>query len=231
MNKEAFTNRARAYTEARPGYAEEAVEYILSLVSKDAVFADIGAGTGKFTEQIARRGYKIFAVEPNADMRGELVKNLAPYPDVSVIDGSAEASSLADSCADVITNAQALRRFDIGLFRAECIRIGKNPLVVTVFNEGDRISVSKKNMDGVSEGYAKATGSLYKNPEIRKFPNPAFFTREKWHMYYSSMEGVPLVGEPGYEEHTAELNKVFDRDIADGVLRQELVTFIYSERF
>ena len=55
MNTEAFTGKAQAYTNARPGYPDEATEYICSLVKPDAVFADVGAGTGKFTSLIALR--------------------------------------------------------------------------------------------------------------------------------------------------------------------------------
>ena len=43
-------------------------------------------------------------------------------------------------------------------------------------------------------------------------------------------EGVPLKGEAGYEAWTAELNERFDRDSVDGVLRENLMTYVYSER-
>ena len=69
INTNGFTGKAQAYAEARPGYPDEAIEYICSLAPKNAVFADIGAGTGKFTSLIARSGNKIFAIEPNEDMR------------------------------------------------------------------------------------------------------------------------------------------------------------------
>ena len=72
MNTEAFTGRAQAYTKARPSYPNGAIDYIRSLVPADAVFADICAGTGKFTELLAKYDYNIFAIEPNDDMRAEL---------------------------------------------------------------------------------------------------------------------------------------------------------------
>ena len=137
MNKEAFTGRAQAYTEARPGYSNEAVEYIYSLAAPNAVFADIGAGTGKFTELIARYGNEIFAIEPNADMLEQLAITLAPFKNARIFDGTAEATKLPDKCIDVITNAQALRRFNIDAFRTECKRIGKpNSVIITIFNGG-----------------------------------------------------------------------------------------------
>ena len=51
MNTEAFTGRAQAYMKARPSYPDEAMEYIYGLAPMGAVFADIGAGTGKFTKR------------------------------------------------------------------------------------------------------------------------------------------------------------------------------------
>ena len=92
MNTDAFTNRAQAYTKARPGYPDEAIEYIRTLVPQRAIFADVGAGTGKFTELIARHGYEVFAVEPNADMLEQLAITLAPFPNTKIFDGTAEAT-------------------------------------------------------------------------------------------------------------------------------------------
>ena len=231
MNIDAFTNRARAYAKARPSYPYKAVAYIRSLVPQEAAFADIGAGTGKFTLLLARYGNAIFAVEPNADMREQLIASLAPFPNATVVTGTAEATTLGEHCVDAITNAQALRRFDIDSFRAECQRIGKpSPAVITIFNDGQRFSTDHKAMDEVSEGYAKATGALYRNPDVRKFPNPVRFTRAKWLLYYSSMEGVPLKGDAGYEAHIAELNEIFDRHSLDGQIRLYLTTYVYSEK-
>jgi len=84
MNTENFSGKAQAYAAARPGYPDEAIEYIRSLVRQDAVFADVGAGTGKFTELIARHGYEVFAVEPNDDMRKQLEITLKPYINVKI---------------------------------------------------------------------------------------------------------------------------------------------------
>ncbi|MDR0294063.1 MAG: hypothetical protein LBH95_07930 [Oscillospiraceae bacterium] len=49
MNTDLFTGKAQAYASARPGYPDKAMAYIRSLCPPGAVFADIGAGTGKFT--------------------------------------------------------------------------------------------------------------------------------------------------------------------------------------
>jgi len=225
MNIEAFTGRAEAYVQARPGYSDEALEYIRKIVPSGAIFADVGAGTGIFTILLARYGCEVFAVEPNTDMREQLVLTLDTFPKVKIVNGTAEATTLADHSVDVITNAQSLNRFDLDKFRAECLRIGKsNPIVITVYND-DEIKGDYKG----SPRYKKSTGAFYRNPAMRTFPNPLFFTRDKWLMYYLSMEGVPQKGDAGYDAYTAELNERFDRDSIDGVLRLNQVTVVYSE--
>ncbi|MCL1793923.1 MAG: methyltransferase domain-containing protein [Oscillospiraceae bacterium] len=224
MNIEAFTGRAEAYVKARPGYSDEAMDYIRKLAPPGAVFADIGAGTGIFTALLARYGCEIFAVEPNADMREQLIVTLAPFPKVKIVDGTAEVTTLADHRVDVIANAQALNRFDLDKFKIECLRIGKlAPLVISVYNANEKTG---KN----SPRYKKSTEAFYKNPAVREFPNPLFFTRDKWLLYYLSMEGVPQKGDAGYGAYTAELNETFDRDAINGVLRLNQVTVVYSER-
>ena len=223
-----FTGRAQAYAKARPGYPEEAIEYIISLFPKDAIIADIGAGTGKFTELVARHGYRIIAVEPDADMREQLTAALTQYPNVNIVDGTAEATTLPEHSVDVITSAQALNWFDVDAFSTECRRIGKsNPLIITLFNyepayDGD-------NSHGIRR-YDKTTSMLYRNPAMREFQNPILFDRNGWLLYHLSMAGVPFPADPGYEAYTAEINEKFNRAGAGGILRLELATRVYSGR-
>lgn len=223
MNTELFTGKAEAYAKARPGYPEEALNYIASLVSSGAVIADVGAGTGKFTEQLAQHGYKIFAVEPNADMREQLAVALQPFPNANVIDGTAEATKLTDKCVDVITCAQALHWFEPDAFRAECKRIGKpDALVIAIYNNtpgGSSISHSKLSTD-----------VFFTNPTVREFPNPTFYSRESWIAYMTSHSKDPLPTDPEYTAHISEVNAIFDRENVDGFLRRDVITKVFSER-
>ncbi|MCL1795526.1 MAG: class I SAM-dependent methyltransferase [Clostridia bacterium] len=223
INTELFTGKAKAYAKARPGYPIQAMHYIRALVPANAVFADVGAGTGKFTALLARYGYEVFAVEPNADMREQLVLTLAPFPNARVVNGAAEATTLPDGSVSAITCAQALHWFDPAAFRAECRRIGKpNVLLITVYN----------NIPGGSgtSHRKRATGEFYINPTIREFSNPIFFTRESWLDYMTSHSHDPLPTDPGYGAHISEMNALFDRENADGLLRRDAVTSVYSER-
>jgi len=221
MNTEKFTGKAQAYANARPSYPDAAIDYICGLVPPKAVFADIGAGTGKLTELLAQRGYSVFAVEPNADMRGQLAVTLAPYPNAKIVDGTAEATVLSEHSVDVITCAQALHWFDTETFRAECQRIGKpGVLVIVVYNNtpgGSSITYGKQSTD-----------AFFNNPVVREFSNPIFYTRESWLQYMTSHSHDPLPSEPEYDAHIAEINAIFDRENLDGLLCLDIVTKVYS---
>ena len=222
LNTEKFTGKALAYAKARPGYPDEAIDYICALAPQGAVFADIGAGTGKFAEPLAARGYKLFAVEPNADMREQLTLALAPFPNAKVVVGAAEATTLADKCADVITCAQALHWFDPDKFRKECLRIGKpNVLAIAVYNYapgGASVSLGKESTD-----------VFFKNPAVKEFPNPVLFSKESFIQYMTSHSHDPLPQDPEYDAHITEINAIFDRENTDGLLRRDTVTKVYSE--
>ena len=223
MSVEKFTGKAQAYAKARPSYPNEAVEYIRDLAPDGAVFAEIGAGTGKFTELLARYGYEIFALEPNADMREQLAVTLAPYPKTKIIAAPAEATTLPNHSIDIITCAQALHWFEPKAFRAECRRIGRP--------EGIIIAVYNISPGGSSVYFSKlSTDVFFENPTVRDFPNPIYYTREKWLTYMTSHSSDPLPSDPGYAAHIAEMNAVFDRESVDGLLLMDVITRIYSER-
>ncbi|MDR1117310.1 MAG: class I SAM-dependent methyltransferase [Oscillospiraceae bacterium] len=223
MNREKFTGKSQAYAAARPGYPGAAIDYIRSLLPEDAVFADVGAGTGKFAEGIARHGHEMFAVEPNGDMREQLAITLAPYPNAKIACGTAESTTLPDHSVHAVTCAQALHWFDPDAFRGECLRIGKpDVLVIAIYNEtpgGSSITHSRQS-----------TEAFFKKPVMREFHNPQLYTRESWLQYMSSHSSDPLPSDDGYNAHIAEMNAVFDRESENGLLRREVVTKVYSER-
>ena len=228
MNTEGFTGKAKAYATARPGYPDEAIAYICSLVPANSVFADIGAGTGKFSKLIAQCGFEIYAVEPNADMREQLTITLAPFPNAKIVIGTAENSTLPNKSVDVITCAQALGWFDLDAFRNECQRIGKHEaLVISLYND----TPGDNHIPGSHRLSSKQAAELFfLNPIIRKFPNPIFYTREKWLLKNASISDNPLPSELGYDEHISNLNEIFNLNNKNGLLQDDLVTMIFSER-
>jgi ubiquinone/menaquinone biosynthesis C-methylase UbiE len=221
-NTKLFSGKADVYAKARPGYMQEVMDYIATLVPPNAVFADIGAGTGKFTELLAKTGNQVFAVEPNDDMREQLTVTLADYSNVQIISAPAENTTLPDNCVDVVTCAQALHWFEPDKFRAECRRIGKsNVLVIAVYNNtpgGSSISHSKLSTD-----------VFFSTPTVREFDNPQFYTRESWVQYMCSHSHDPLPSDPNYTAHIGEVNDIFDRESVDGVLKRDVVTRVYHE--
>ena len=228
MNTEGFTGKAHAYANARPSYPDEAIDYIRSLVQYNAVIADIGAGTGKFTVLLARHGHEIFAVEPNADMREQLSITLAQFSNVKILNSTAEITTIPDHSVDVITCAQSLGWFDLNAFREECRRIGKsNSIVIALYNStpGDNHTPGSHRLSS-----KQAAVMFFRNPIVMEFPNPILYTREKWLQKNASISDNPRPNDPGYETHIAKINAIFDRDNVDGVLKHDLTTVVYSEQ-
>lgn len=66
-----FDGKGEMYAKTRPQYAAGLFDYLKSTlhIADGSVFADVGSGTGIFSEQLLNGGHKIFAVEPNHDMR------------------------------------------------------------------------------------------------------------------------------------------------------------------
>ena len=107
---------ADSYDTYRPSYPDEAVSQLLESLHvagrKGATVLDLAAGTGKFTESLARRpeGYNIIAVEPHDGMRRVLeAKNL---PNVRSVTGFAEhMPEIADETIDAVIASQSFHWF------------------------------------------------------------------------------------------------------------------------
>lgn len=131
-----FTDQAEAYHRSRPTYPAAMLDDLqarLSLGPGDAV-ADIGAGTGILTGLLAARGYAVSAIEPNAAMRAHATAD----DRVDWIDGTFEATGLADASQDWCVAAQAFHWADPPRALPELARVLKAGRALTVlFNDRD----------------------------------------------------------------------------------------------
>ena len=87
--------------------------------------ADVGAGTGKLTENLAQIGVKGYAVEPNDAMRAEGIKLFAGKDTFVWSKGLAEMTNLPDECVDWVLMGSSFHWADAPKAVAEFGRILK----------------------------------------------------------------------------------------------------------
>ncbi len=147
-----FSNRVENYIKYRPSYPQAAMDILERQcnVKRGSIIADIGSGTGIFSELLLQRGGKVFGVEPNREMREAAERLLSQYADFTSINGSAESTMLSAQSVDAVTAAQAFHWFDIDKARTECQRILKpNGYVALLFN--DRLVDATPFLEGYEE--------------------------------------------------------------------------------
>lgn len=124
-----FTEMAQYYG-YRIGYDQVCLEYIRNHIMKtlgvDSLrVADVGAGTGKLTMALTELGMTGYAVEPNAAMRREGMKNFENQIAFTWSEGTAEKTNLPDHCVDWVLMGDSFHWADSILAVAEFKRILK----------------------------------------------------------------------------------------------------------
>jgi ubiquinone/menaquinone biosynthesis C-methylase UbiE len=92
-----------------------------------STIADIGAGTGNYSNAIAEVGYQVIAIEPSQVMQSQQ----QPHPHVSWITASAEQIPLADNTVDGAVVMLTLHHFnELNAGLREINRITKSGKIV-----------------------------------------------------------------------------------------------------
>jgi SAM-dependent methyltransferase len=91
--RQTFNRAAAQYQEARPEYPGELYAALIALAGlrpEADSLCEVGAGPGKATIPLARRGFRITCVELGAALAGEARRNLAGFDRVTVVNADFE---------------------------------------------------------------------------------------------------------------------------------------------
>ncbi|MBV7529503.1 class I SAM-dependent methyltransferase [Chitinophaga sp. sic0106] len=243
-NTERFSSRVENYVKYRPHYPDSLIPFLkeVGVLHKDTVVADIGAGTGISAEPFLEQGNKVYAVEPNREMREQMIKILSPYSQFEPITGTAERTTLADDSVDLIVAGQAFHWFDAPAAKAEFIRIGKpGSYVALIWN----VRQTEHPFEHAYEALLRKYGTDYatvnhKNitpAQMEAFFAPATYAlKQLTHAQQFDFKGLkgrllsasyaPESG-PQHDAMLRELEDIYDKFQVNGMVKFHFLTEIY----
>ena len=183
-----FTGRASFYSTSRPNYPRRIFDILRSEIDFDETYtiADIGSGTGLFSQLFLENGNRVLAVEPNDEMRTMAERNLGKFPRFLSIKGTAEQTGLESGSIDLVIVGQALHWFDPEASSREFARIVKtNGHVCIVYNDRNNEDSFMKDYDQIVRKYARNRANV---PTIDNAYLSRFFRKGKYSKFSLSNE-------------------------------------------
>ena len=236
-NVERFSNRVENYVKYRPDYPSEIIPFLVGNcgLTKETIVADVGCGTGISSRMFLENGNRVFGVEPNQSMREAAVKFLVKFPWFIAVDGTSDATTLADASVDIVTAAQAFHWFDPETTKQEFQRILKpGGHIILIWNErqldttpflieyeaflikyaSDYGSVRHENVDAT-----ELRGFFKKEYGSATFPNTQIFDFEGLKGRMLSASYMPSGLDPIYEQMIEELQVLFAKHNENGKIK------------
>jgi SAM-dependent methyltransferase len=247
--KERFTKRVENYVKYRPGYPDEIIAYLekRAVLNKKCRIADIGSGTGKLSELFLSRGYKVYAVEPNAEMRQAAEKIFKGNKYFVSLNGSAEAVPLEDGSVDIIIVGQAFHWFEAETAVKEFKRILRNSgCVVLIWNNRDVTAGAfmrdyEQLLRQYGNDYKQIRSIYYGAKEMKKLFKSDFVEQAVFDygqtLDFSGLKGrlqstsyCPLPGSRGYIIIINKLRELFKKHARDNNVKIKYKTEVYVIR-
>ncbi|KAF1689572.1 class I SAM-dependent methyltransferase [Pseudoxanthomonas koreensis] len=247
-----FSDRVADYVRYRPDYPEALYAWLRDEMDVQPSWkvADIGAGTGISSKLFLDAGHEVLAVEPNAAMRQAAAGWLGANPRFAPVDGSAEATTLADASVDLVSAAQAFHWFDPQAVKPEWRRIlrrhadGTPGLVAvywnsrrlegTAFLEGYERLLLDYGLDysSVAERYGDdADMQRWFGPGLRgmaRFPHGQRLDLEALRGRLMSSSYAPREGHPRHAPMLAALEQLFADTAIDGHVDFDYDTRVFA---
>ena len=240
-----FSNRVDNYAKYRPSYPQAIIVFLQRFIGlqKEWTIADIGSGTGIFSELLLKNGYKVWGVEPNKEMREEAEKTLAQYKKFTSTNGKAEQTFLRSNSINLITVAQAFHWIDRTVAKEEFRRIlHPGGFIVLLWNVRLTHTPFLKEFEDLKIKYGtdyKASRML-KEKEIEAFFHPGPVTQEKFYhtqiVEFLALKGqllsssyIPLEGQK-HKQMILELENIFNQYNENGFVKIEYETRLYVNK-
>lgn len=243
-----FSVRVPYYHTYRPRYPKAVIDTLANYgLTPDSIVADMGAGTGISSELFLDHGCTVYAVEPNAEMRAACEHYYGERSNFRVVNGTAEATALADHSIDWIIAGQAFHWFDHAAARTEFARVLRNGGGIALFwnDRAENVSAFVNEYNAIMRVYDIEQGStpraqnlIVEEDQIAAFFAPAgcdrIEVRNPIDYDFDTLKGraisssyAPLPGHARHDEMIAALRAVFDRHQVGGRVRMDYVTQIY----
>lgn len=236
-----FSSKAEKYAKYRWTYAPAAIQDILEItgITPDSALADIGAGTGILTREFIGKVKRVYAVEPNAEMRAILKRELGKQATCTILGAQAEATTLMSQSIDVITAAQAVHWFDWKKARAEFYRILKpGGWIVICRNYGSdpelgealqKVYPAETNTEQLMMGKGKPRSFYYGNGEFAR-KEYANLNQVNWKRFLGGLltaSNAPDEESSFYAAFEHKARSVFDEFSINNVIELHSVTEVY----
>jgi SAM-dependent methyltransferase len=241
-----FSDRVDDYIKYRPHYSRDVVQALRRAcgLRPTHTIADVGCGTGLLAKIFLENGHRVVGVEPNREMRIAGENYLATYPNFSMVDGSAESTSLAGESVDFVIVGQAFHWFRPDDVRVEFARILR-PVGWTVLVWHDRDTISKPFLRAY-EDFVRRHSTDYEQvahkylasyDALQRFFAPdevSLIEQRNWQeLDFDGLRGrllsssyVPKAGEK-HEAMMRELPRLFSSHAENGQVTLEYDTKIY----
>ena len=246
-NTTRFSNRVDDYVRYRPEYPLEIIDFLQETfgLTTDKIVADVGAGTGIATAMLLNAGYRVYAVEPNREMREKAVALLHSYPGFTMYSGTAEHTELEVHSVDAVLVFQAFHWFDVEKTRMEFKRILKpGGITAIIWNERKLTSGFEKEYDALIVKYAidyVPADKRFSTEQVRPFFDPEPFEYKvfgyRQEFDFEGLRGrlqsssyMPTKDDGGYEAMINDLKLLFDKHQQDGMIAIDYDTKVYAGR-
>jgi ubiquinone/menaquinone biosynthesis C-methylase UbiE len=237
-----FSDRVENYVKFRPSYPIELINHLKKnkIITTGQNIADIGSGTGIFSKLLLETDNKVYAVEPNKEMRLAAEKSLKNKLNFISVDGTAENTTLEENSIDIITAAQCFHWFALQKTKKEFFRILKrNGYIVIIWNvrnsEGSPFLIEYENLlNSHCPDYSQVNSGNIGFEKIMNFINPKntqkfscknvqFFDFEGLKGRLKSSSYTPTEEQPEYSMLIEDLAKLFKKFHKNGY-----VQFLYD---
>jgi len=239
-----FSSKAEIYAKYRWDYDPKAIASLCQIagINHNSVVADIGSGTGMLTAHFVNNVSKIYAIEPNAEMRAIALKNLAQYPAFVSIDALADSTTLPDNSVDLIVVGRAIHWFNAETTKPEFLRILKpNGWLATcrVTHEDLELLEALKILRKTESGWnvAQDKSKILENNDLESYYfNNNYQTikqhsviQEDWQQFLGRMlshSPAPNSNNPLFPKFEAAAKKIFQSYSKAGILEIKIATEI-----